>query len=153
MTAGRPVRPVRVVNGRHPYEVAILAASACCGLALALTDTSPRSAATAMPGVVEVLWQVLLVAGGVIGLFGAFWPGRLVAQLGTEAAGVVLLGTATSMYSVALFAVAGLQALAAGAFVAAAAVASWVRLWQIGRDLPGGGRGAGGPHGGGAAAG
>jgi hypothetical protein len=129
------LRPVKVVTGRHPFEVAILAAAAVCGLALALTDTSPRSAAAAMPGVVEVLWQVFLVGGGAIGLVGVFWPGKLLAQLGTEAVGVVLLGTATTMYSVALFTIAGMQALAAGSFVTAAALASWTRLWQIWRDL------------------
>jgi len=133
--AGRMLRPVKVVTGRHPFEVAILSAAAICGLALALSNTSPRSAAAAMPGLVQVLWQVLLIAGGVIGLVGVFWPGRLLAQLGTEACGVVLLGTATTMYSVALFTVAGMQALAAGSFVTAAALASWVRLWQIQRDL------------------
>ena len=88
-----------------------------------------------MPGSVEVLWQILLIAGGIIGLVGVFWPGRLVAQLGTEAAGVVALGSATSMYSLALFTTSGLQALAAGSFVTAVAVASWSRLLQIGRDL------------------
>lgn len=129
------LRPIRVVTGRHPFEVAILAASAVCGLALALTDTSPRSAAAAMPGLIEVLWQMFLVAGGTIGLVGVFWPGRLLAQLGTEAVGVVLLGTATTMYSFALLAVVGMQGLAAASFVTAAASASWVRLWQIWRDL------------------
>lgn len=129
------LRPVTVVTGRHPFEVAMLAAATVSGLALALTDTSPRSAATAMPGLVEVVWQVFLIAVGGIGLAGVFWPGRLLAQLGTEAVGVVLLGTATTMYSVALFAVAGSQALAAGSFVTAAALASWVRLFQIWRDL------------------
>ena len=135
MTQPVRVRPVKVVTGRHPFEVAILAAAAVCGLALALTDTTPRSAATAMPGLVEVLWQVLLVAGGVIGLVGVFWPGRIAAHLGTEAIGIVLLGTATTMYAIALFTVSGTQALAAGSFVTAAAIASWARLWQIGRDL------------------
>jgi hypothetical protein len=129
------VRPVRVITGRHPFEVAILGAATLCGLALALTDSTPKSAATAMPGLVQVLWQVLLIAGGIIGLVGVFWPGRLAAHMGTEAVGIVLLGTATSMYAVALFTVSGQQALAAGAFVTAAALASWTRLWQIFRDL------------------
>ncbi len=129
------VRPVKVVTGRHPFEVAILAAAAICGLALAVTDTSPRSAATAMPGLIQVMWQVLLIGGGVIGLVGVWWPGRILAQLGTEMVGVLLLGTATSMYAVALFTVSGAQALAAGSFVTAAALASWSRVWQIVRDL------------------
>ncbi|MEU8821795.1 hypothetical protein [Actinoplanes sp. NPDC048796] len=135
MSSQPRLRPVRIVGGRHPFEVATLAAAAVCGTALILTDTSPRSAAAAMPGAVEVLWQILLIAGGVIGLVGVWWPGRLVAQLGTEAAGVVLLGAATSMYAVALFATSGAQALVAGSFVAAVAVASWSRFGQIGRDL------------------
>lgn len=135
MTKPLRTRPVKVVTGRQPFEVAILVASACCGLALALTDTSPKSAATAMPGLIQVLWQVFLIVGGIVGLIGIFFPGRLIAQLGTEAVGVMLVGTATTMYSIALFTVSGLQALAAGAFVTAVAVAGWWRIGQIWHDL------------------
>lgn len=132
---GRRVRPVQVTSGRHPFEVAVLAAAALCGAALITTGVSPRSVAAAMPDIVQTLWQVGLLAGGTIGLVGAFWPGKLAAQLGAEAVGVTCLGTATTMYTVALFAVTGSQALAAGSFVGAVAVASWTRIVQIASDL------------------
>jgi hypothetical protein len=134
MTARR-VRPVQITTGRHPFEVAVLAAAALCGAALIATGVSPRSVAAAMPGLVQTLWQLGLLGGGVIGLVGAFWPGKLAAQLGAEAVGVIFLGGATTMYTIALFAVSGSQALAAGAFVGAVAVASWTRVAQIADDL------------------
>jgi hypothetical protein len=126
---------VQVTTGRHPFEVAVLAAAAACGLTLMVSGVSPRSVAAAMPEFVQVLWQVGLLAGGIIGLVGTFWPGKLAAQLGAEAVGVMFLGSATTMYTIALFTVSGTQAIAAGAFVGAVALASWARAGQIARDL------------------
>lgn len=132
----RRVRPVQVTTGRHPFEVAVLGAATLCGISLIASGVAPRSVAASMPNLVQTLWQFGLIAGGVIGLVGTFWPGsKLAARLGTEAVGIACLGTATTMYTIALFTVSGMQALAAGSFVGAVAAASWARVIQIGRDL------------------
>lgn len=133
--ARRPIRPVVVASGRHPFEVLTLAAAIVVGISLTITGVSPRSVASAMPSWLQSLWHLLLIAGGVIGLFGVFAPSKLVARLGTEVAGIIILGAATAMYSVALFTITGSQALAAGSFVVAVSVASWVRAYQVIRDI------------------
>lgn len=129
------VRPVSVTTGRHPYEVAVHAAAVACGLALAVTDRLPRSAAEAMPDPVQALWVVLLIASGTIAITGAFWRGPAPTALRVEMAGVLLLGVGTSMYAIALVAISGEQATAAGSFLAGITVASWWRAGQIVGDL------------------
>jgi hypothetical protein len=131
----RPIRPIQVTTGRHPFQVAVLAASLVVGLALIASDLQPRSVVAAMSGPIRLLWEFQLAAAGVVGLMGIYWPGRLQVRLWIELCGVVVLGTATTMYALALYAVSGTAAIAAGAFVAALAVAAWWRVGQIIRDL------------------
>ena len=130
------MRPVPVTSGRHPFEVAVLAASAVAGLLLFATDTSPGSVREGMPGAVQTVWQVGLVVAGVVGLVGLWWQGRRLDDgLAVETVGVGGLGTVCAMYTAALFVVSGTQAIAAGAFVAAVAAASWWRIGQIIKDM------------------
>ncbi|MEV4760326.1 hypothetical protein AB0J86_35210 [Micromonospora sp. NPDC049559] len=124
-----------VNSGRHPFEVTLLLATLGCGIALIVSDARPRSVALAMPGVVEVTWEWSLVVVGLVGLIGLVWPGHVVTALGIELGAMVTLGSSTGMYAIALFAVAGDMALAAGTFIVAVAVASWWRAAQIWTDL------------------
>jgi len=131
----RYLRPIQVSTGRHPFEVAVLLAATIAGAVLLFIGLSPRSVANEMHPTVQQLWQIELLAGGVIGLAGCFWTGTLYSSLKVEAIGVFILATATSMYSVALATVGGSQAIVAGSFVASIALASWARVFQIVRDL------------------
>ncbi|MFI7073551.1 hypothetical protein [Micromonospora sediminicola] len=128
-------RPVQIVSGRHPFEIAVLLAVLICGVVLMVTDRRPASVAAAMPAGVQAAWQVGLVVAGVIGLAALAWPGSLPTSMGVELVSMVALGTSTSMYAVALYVVSGMNAIAAGAFIVAVAVASWARVGQIIRDL------------------
>lgn len=119
---------------RHPFEVALLGAATTAGVAL-LVVGRPRSVTEAMPVLVQSVWEVALVLTGVVGLAGVYWRGHASVGLGIELGAMVLLGTATAMYAIALFAISGLQALAAGAFLAAIGAASWWRAGQIGGAL------------------
>lgn len=123
------------VAGRHPFEVATLAASATAGLTLLIADERPRSVAEAMPPLLQDTWEIALIVAGVVGLAGVYWPGLPLVGVGAELSAVVVLGTATAMYAIALFAISGWQALAAGAFIAAVGLASWARASSIVRDL------------------
>lgn len=129
------MQPVSVVTGRHPYQVAIHASAIACGLALAVTDRVPKSAAEAMPTPVQVLWVTLLLSSGLAALVGSWWRGRTSTGMKVELAGVLLLAGGTGMYAVALFAISGEQAAAAGAFIGGIAVGSWWRAVQIMRDV------------------
>jgi hypothetical protein len=128
------VNPIRITSGRHPYEVALLIAAPLVGVIMILSSARPRSMA-AMPMPVSVIWIALLIVAGATGLAGVWWPGRIELSLSIEAVGVLVLGSATSMYTVAVLATTGFAAAAAGGFSAAIAGGSWWRLSQIQRDL------------------
>lgn len=128
-------QPVRVVTGRHPYEVAVLAAAPIAAVALMATGTRPRSVSEGMRESVVVGWEIGLILAGLIALVGVWWPGKVRNSLAWERVGVFLLGTTLSMYVVAVFAASGTSAIVAGGFVGALAVASWVRVAQIWQEL------------------
>jgi hypothetical protein len=124
-----------IVSGRDPFEVTFLVAALVCGIALVVSHRRPLAITAAMPVVVQEVWEVGLILVGIVGLLGIAWRGQFATGLGVELCSLVLLGTTTSMYSIALFAVSGTMALAAGSFITAVAVASWWRSAQIMRDL------------------
>lgn len=113
----------------------MLAAAAACGCALLVADARPRTVSESMPAMVQVIWEVGLLVCGLVGLVGVGWRGHPATGLGVELGALMLLGSSTAMYGIALFAVAGLQATAAGTFIAAVSAASWWRSTQIVRDL------------------
>ena len=126
---------VQMRRGRDPFEVTLLVATLACGIALIISDARPRSVTSAMPALVELTWEWGLIVAGVVGLVAVLWRGDLAIALGVELGAMVLLGTTTSMYAIALFAVSGKAALAAGSFITAVAVAAWWRAAQILRAL------------------
>lgn len=129
-----PWRALHVIRGGSPFQVCTLAACLAVGLVLVVTPP-PVTVRSAMPPIVQNCWQFGLIAAGVLGLVGVWWPGRFGTGLCLELAGVITMGTVTTMYGVAIAAIAGLAALAAGAFICGLAVASWWRTYQIIRDL------------------
>ncbi|MEV4764847.1 hypothetical protein AB0J89_19725 [Micromonospora chokoriensis] len=126
---------LRIRSRHEPYEIAVLAAAPICGVLMLTLDVRPTSVQTAMPVPVQVAWELGLIAVGVGGLLGIVWPGRLSTGLGVELASVLVLGTITGMYTVALVAMSGRQSIAATSFVAAVAVGSLWRAAQIAVDL------------------
>jgi len=131
----RYLRPIQVATGKHPFEIMILAAATAAGVVLLTMQLSPRSVAAALHPLVQTLWQYELLAGGVIGLLGVFWPGTLYASLKVESIGLFILAAAATMYTIALATVSGSQAITAGSFVASIALACWARVAQIVRDI------------------
>ena len=124
-----------LVVGRNPFEAAILAASAVAGASLIAAGQRPRSVTESMPPLLQDTWEIALVVAGVVGLVGIYWPGPPLVGVGAELSAVVVLGTATTMYAIALGAINGWQALPAGTFVGGVGVASWWRAVLIVRDL------------------
>lgn len=123
------------VAGRHPFEVAILTASVTAGVALLVADERPRSIVEAMPPLLQDTWKVALIVAGLVGLAGIFWPRLPLVGVGAELSALVVLGTATVMYAIALAAISGWQALVAGSFIGGIGIASWWRASLIVRDL------------------
>ncbi|MGW4465377.1 hypothetical protein [Micromonospora sp. NPDC004704] len=129
------MRAVMIVSGRHPFETTLLLAAIVCGSSLLVVDTRPLSVTVAMPLAVQATWEVGLIIAGLAGLVGIRWRGQLSTGLGVELGAIVLFGTTTGMYALAVFAITGLAGLAAGTFIAAASIASYWRCYQIIRDL------------------
>ncbi|MCG5473218.1 hypothetical protein LADH09A_001208 [Micromonospora sp. LAH09] len=126
---------LRIRSRHQPYEIAVLAAAPVCGVLMLTLDVRPTSVQTSMPVPIQIAWELGLIAVGVGGLLGIVWPGRLSTGLGIELASVLVLGTITGMYAVALVAASGRQSIAATSFVAAVAVGSLWRAAQIAVDL------------------
>lgn len=130
-----PHRLRRVAPGRHPFELATLLVAVFGGLAVVVSHHRPRSVTETMPPPVQVLWLTGLISAGVIGLIGTSWRGRLSTSLATELLSMILLGSATTMFTIALAAGGRADAIAAGAFIGGWALAAWWRAVQIVADL------------------
>jgi hypothetical protein len=132
----RYVRPLAVTTGRHPFEVAFFASAVAVGVFLVVLNARPESVRAAMPPLVQGMWVAGLLVGGAVGLLAAvvqgfsLWRGLL-----TELVAAAVCGAALGIYAVAIFAVSAVQGVAGGTFVAAFAVASWWRFWQIVVDI------------------
>lgn len=128
-------RPLQIASGRQPFQIAIMVASLFLGITLAVSDQIPNSAQRTMHGAVVVTWVVMLISAGTLSLTGIFWKGSFRTALRLEMAGVLLLAGGASMYVVAVFSVSGWAALIAGGYVAAIALGSWFRAWQLFLDI------------------
>ncbi|MEU5567730.1 hypothetical protein [Micromonospora musae] len=125
----------RIRSRRQPFEIAVLLAAPPCGFFLILLDVRPQSVTLAMPPPLQAGWETGLIVGGLVGLSGILWPGRLSTGLGIELAALLLLGSITGMYAVAIAAISGAQGVAAISFVVAVSAGSFWRSAQILLDL------------------
>ncbi|RAO00305.1 hypothetical protein GAR05_02275 [Micromonospora saelicesensis] len=126
---------LRIRSRHQPYEIAVLAAAPLCGILMMTLNVRPTSVQTSMPGPIQVAWELGLIAVGVGGLLGILWPGRLSTGLGLELASVLVLGTITGMYAVAVLVMSGRTSIVATSFVMAVTVGSLWRAAQIAIDL------------------
>ncbi|WP_444950697.1 hypothetical protein [Micromonospora ureilytica] len=126
---------LRIRAKHQPFEVAALVTTPICGILLLALDVRPPSVQMSMPEPIQVGWEVSLVVVGLGGLLGILWPGQLSTGLGVELASVLVLGTITGMYAVALVAVAGEQGVVAASLIAAVPAGSFWRAAQIAIDL------------------
>ncbi|TNH30173.1 hypothetical protein FHG89_09005 [Micromonospora orduensis] len=129
------MRYLRIRSRHQPYEVAVLVTSPICGVLMLTLDVRPTSVQTSMPAPVQAAWELGLILVGVGGLLGILWPGRLSTGLGLELASVLVLGTITGMYAVALVSLWSQQSLVASSFVVAVTIGSIWRAIQIAVDL------------------
>ncbi|MCF0092362.1 hypothetical protein AB0B39_13550 [Micromonospora sp. NPDC049114] len=119
----------------QPFEVAALVTTPICGFLLLVLDIRSPSVQLSMPEPIQLGWEVALIVVGVGGLLGILWPGRLSTGLGIEFAAVLVLGTITGMYTVALVAVTGPQGLVAASLVSALPLGAFWRAALIAVDL------------------
>ncbi len=116
---------------QHPFQVLFLVACVTVGVVLIASGTRPRSVETAMPALIQAVWEIMLIAGGITGLVATGWRGSPATALAVELGALAILGSATTMYAIALVAVSGVAAAAAATFVGAFSTAAWWRVAQI----------------------
>ncbi|WP_422739314.1 hypothetical protein ACN263_08790 [Micromonospora sp. WMMD729] len=129
------MRYLRIRSRQQPYEVAVLVTAPICGVLMMILDVRPTSVQTSMPVPLQIAWEIALTTVGVTGLLGIMWPGRLSTGLGMELASVLVLGTITGMYAVALIALWSQQSMVASSFVVAVTIGSLWRAAQLAVDL------------------
>ncbi|MEU8254470.1 hypothetical protein AB0C06_09440 [Micromonospora inaquosa] len=125
----------RIRPSHRPYEIAVLVAAALSGVLILTLDVRPTSVHLSMPQPILIAWELGQIAVGVGGLLGILWPGRLSTGLGLELASVLVLGTITGMYAVAVSVVSGRNSIVAISFMMAVTVGSFWRAAQIAIDL------------------
>lgn len=130
-----PRRPVLIVSGRHPYQITVLLFCLAGGVSQLWWEAPPASLAATLPAIAQTLWNISLIAGGLLGLGAVMmrtYPQPFLLKI--ESAGVLFLASASSVYLIALFTFSGTRAVGAAMYVGAVAFASAIRAWQIRRD-------------------
>ncbi len=125
---------LEITTGRHPFQVAVVAACPVTATAVLVSGELPPSLATALPGLGNV-WLGILLAGGVTAQVGAYWRGRLDTGLIIEAGGMCLLAAMLTVYVCALIWINGAAAVAPAAFMGGMSVAAWWRIMQLANDV------------------
>lgn len=95
-------RDVLIPLSSHPFAVYLLALCVVSGATALLFGR----ATPGIPGWLTVLWYVLLVAGGVVGLAGLVWPDAIAGLL-IERASMVFIGVGAYLYAVPVAYTAG----------------------------------------------
>lgn len=124
-------RPVFITPGRHPFEIAPLAACAVSGTVMSVSGLRPPSVLDGYPEPIVITWLALIGLGGIIGIVGAFWRGNTDDGLLVELLGVAAVAGGCLLYVAALYATRPIgSAFAAGGLLTGLAIgASW-RSWQ-----------------------
>lgn len=128
-------KTLEITTGRHPFQVAIVAACPIASIAVMIASREPRSLNNALPDGFVNIWLAAIALNGVIALFGIYWRHPLGWGLIVECGGVLGLGAMVTVYCAAIAALSGLNALASGGLITGIAVACWWRGAQIIRDI------------------
>lgn len=126
-----PLRTLRIMPGRHPFEVALLAACAIVGGVMVATGIRPPSVQAGYAETVVTAWLACVAVGGLVGLLGVYWRGSPDDGLLVEAAGVGAIAAACLLYVVGLYVTQPLGgAFTAGGLLAGIAAGGAWRLAQ-----------------------
>lgn len=126
---------LEITTGRHPFQVAVVAACPLAAVAILATGEYPPSLEAALPRPFGDVWLWGLALGGISAQAGAYWRGDLDNGLVIECGGVALMASMLTIYASALILVQGAHAVAAAGFLAGIAVAGWWRAGQIIADV------------------
>ncbi len=126
---------VIVVGRDRPHEVAFNVWAVILGVMFTAGAPRPGSLAGLVTGTAFYVFSVGLAVGGAVAFAGSYWNRQIERSLEIERAGLTILSGALLVYSVAVVAVFGWQALIAGGLVGAWIYANTRRSVTITRDL------------------
>jgi hypothetical protein len=122
---------LEIRSGKHPHEVAMLLAGLLLGVAGAVFfDETATTTARALPYPFGHIMYAGLGLGCAIALTGVFWHGLTGALV--ERAGLVSVSIWSLIYGAVVAINSGVRAVGFGGFMLAFAVASLIRVKQIG---------------------
>jgi hypothetical protein len=128
-------KTLEITTGRHPFQVAIVAACPLSALLIIIGGVNPPSLERILGPQYVTLWLAVLVASGALTLVGIWWRHPLGWGIMVESGGLFGLATATTVYCTAIGIQSGLRGLASGMLIFAIAVACWWRALQAIRDV------------------
>lgn len=127
-----PEREARSLS-RHPFQVWALFAFVVGGMGV-LLGPAPESVNALVPGLARIVWALVLLAGGLLGLVSEVIRDRVLGLI-LERAALVGVGCTALAYALAVFTVAGWGGFAAGVLIASVGWASLVRARDVTRTL------------------
>ena len=135
MTDGGASQLLIVVGRDRPHEVAFNVWAVILGVMFTLGAPRPGSLSGLVTGPAFYVFSVGLALGGAVAFAGSYWNRQVEQSLEIERAGLMILSGALLVYSVAVIAVFGWQALIAGGLCCAWIYANIRRSVIITRDL------------------
>lgn len=127
-----PTREARSLS-RHPFQVWALFAFVVGGVGV-LLGPSPTSVDALVPAPARILWALVLLTGGLLGLVSEVIRDRVLGLI-LERAALVGVGCTALAYALAILAIAGWGGFAAGVLIASVGWASLVRARDVTRTL------------------
>lgn len=131
MTIRYEIRPAGPAN---PFEGFLLAVVALQGFLVLSGLSKPASMVALLPPAFRVIWGLLLLAGGLMSLFGLYWPGSVFTGCEIKRVGLIAAGFGAFAYGIALLTIGPTAYLAASTSLVFS-IACLVRHWQVGRAL------------------
>jgi hypothetical protein len=116
-----------------PFELFLLLICVLYGLLALLGGPRPQSLQETVSGVIIIIWGWMLLVGGAVAFAGLFWRGRYFTSFVLEQFGLILTGTATLIYALAVLAVNPHAGLFAGFISIAFSLSCYTRIYVLRR--------------------
>jgi hypothetical protein len=131
--AAQPDPKTRPAGPANPFETLVLAACATSGWAVLSHTAQPTSLQALLPPWLRVAWGALLLVGGLLTVFGLYWPDHFTG-IEIKRVGLVAAAAATLAYGTALLTIGPVGFVAATGNIATG-IACIVRVVQVSRAL------------------
>lgn len=120
---------------RHPFETYLLALALVSGIPLMFGRANSASVAATLPDALVVVWGTMLVVGSGTALVGTYWRGSLLTGVVLERTGLVGVGGAAIVYSLATVLAVGIGATFSACLTVGFGLACFAQAHRISRRI------------------